>query len=93
VDPYGVGFVEYAVQMLHHPVVKFPTSLSHVLFIALEAAGQIDYPGRGTCEQPFDFKSLFAVVGFKCFCFIDVGAGVTWFIARLHTYKLPLWVT
>jgi hypothetical protein len=52
VDPYGIGFVENAIQMLHHPLAKLPASLSHVLFFAFEATGQIDYPGCGTCEQP-----------------------------------------
>jgi hypothetical protein len=51
VDPYGIGFVENAVQMLHHPVIKLPASLSHVLLFAFEATGQIDYSGCGTFKN------------------------------------------
>ena len=67
-DSYGVGFMENTVQVFHHTVVKFPASLSHVLFFALETAGQIDHTRGGTREQPLEFKWLIAMAGCKSFC-------------------------
>ena len=77
--------MENTVQVLHHTVVKFPARLSHVLFFALETAGQIDHTRGGTREQPLEFKWLIAVAGCKSFCFLDLGTDVGWFVTWLHT--------
>jgi hypothetical protein len=34
-DPYGVGFVVYAIQVFHRPEAELSASLPYVLFIAL----------------------------------------------------------